>query len=500
VVSLTRNPERVRRGLGTRLLRKLVQLGFLGLFLFPLFVVVYKKITFQPAVTFTSWLLPWDPLILISNIFQSQWSVLVIGAPLLLLALTFIFGRSFCGWVCPIGSLLDLVSLLAFWRKKKRKNRSNGLYVPGRNTLTRYYLLIAGVLGGLISLKLIGLLDPLVIFHRVSSGLAANLFALQQPAVQVSLGVFSLIFLTLVFLELWQARFWCRNLCPLGALLSLVSRFSLLNRRVSLGCNHCGECRRICPMNAVPREPHDTIYSDCTFCLECRDACPRQGISFNFGTLAGMRWQPETSEAKKTKLSGKYQPENQSITMSRRQVIGGLAAGVVGLSFTPLTILVPQRDVLRPPGALPEEEFIRTCIICQECVRVCPTGGLHSVFLESGLAGIGTPQLLPRQGACALNPSCPDLCAQVCPVGAILPVKPDQLKLGVARVDHELCLAWDQGARCLVCVEACLAGAAQVFQGRVVVDPQKCTGCGRCECGCPVSGSAIRVFPIDRQS
>jgi ferredoxin-type protein NapG/ferredoxin-type protein NapH len=77
------------------------------------------------------------------------------------------------------------------------------------------------------------------------------------------------------------------------------------------------------------------------------------------------------------------------------------------------------------------------------------------------------------------------------------PIQPEQLKIGLARVDHSLCLAWDQGTRCLVCVEACLNNAAQAYQGRVTVDPQKCTGCGRCESGCPVAGSAIRVYPLE---
>ena len=143
---------------------------------------------------------------------------------------------------------------------------------------------------------------------------------------------------------------------------------------------------------------------------------------------------------------------------------------------------------------------MRTCIVCQECVRVCPTGGLKPVFLESGLAGIGTPQLVSRQGACSIKPSCPDLCAKVCPTGALRQIRPEQLKIGLARVDHSLCLAWDQGTRCLVCVEACLNNAAQAYQGRVTVDPQKCTGCGRCESGCPVAGSAIRVYPLETTS
>lgn len=162
----------------------------------------------------------------------------------------------------------------------------------------------------------------------------------------------------------------------------------------------------------------------------------------------------------------------------------------------PMTDLAPRKKVLRPPGALPEESFIRTCILCQECIRVCPTGGLRPAGLESGLSSLGTPILVPRQGGCALNPSCPDMCAQVCPVGAIQPVRKDQFKIGIAKVHREACLAWDQGAKCLVCVEACLNSAAIAYSGRVTVDPNRCTGCGRCESGCPVPGSAIRVEPF----
>jgi MauM/NapG family ferredoxin protein len=151
--------------------------------------------------------------------------------------------------------------------------------------------------------------------------------------------------------------------------------------------------------------------------------------------------------------------------------------------------------VIRPPGALQEADFLRACILCQECVRVCPTGGLKPLSALAG-AVVGTPHLVPRQGSCSLNPSCPHLCAQVCPAGAIRRIAPSQFKIGLARVDHALCLAWDQGSKCLVCVEACLVEAAMPYHGRVTVDPNKCTGCGRCEQACPVVESAIRVYPL----
>ena len=177
-------------------------------------------------------------------------------------------------------------------------------------------------------------------------------------------------------------------------------------------------------------------------------------------------------------------------------MFGGLAAGAVGLALVPAVERDRRGGVLRPPGALHEEAFVRTCILCQECVRVCPTGGLKPTTFEAGLAAVGTPQLVPLTGACTRNPSCPGLCAQVCPVGAIQPIAPEQVKIGRAVVDHPLCLAWDQQVKCLVCVEACLVEAAQVYNGRIVVDPQRCTGCGRCENACPVAGSAIHVRPF----
>ncbi len=67
------------------------------------------------------------------------------------------------------------------------------------------------------------------------------------------------------------------------------------------------------------------------------------------------------------------------------------------------------------------------------------------------------------------------------------------MRLGLAEVDRRACLAWDQETKCLVCVEACLVDAAQMYNGRIVVDPNRCTGCGRCENACPVAGAAIHV-------
>lgn len=461
----------------TQVGRWLVQLSFLALFLYPLGVAVYQRLTYSPAPVFASWLMAFDPVIAAGQVAHRA-LLLVIGGPLLLLALTLVFGRFFCGWVCPLGTLLDLVRPLAFWQKRKPLKPTGGLFPPNRNSRLRYWLLAVILGASIVSLRSVGLLDPLVIFHRGSTSLAHALTGPQTGWLAAS-GMVLLAFVGIVALELWQPRFWCRNLCPFGALLGLVSRFSLLRRWVlPSACSGCRLCERTCPMNAMAGGVETTDYSQCTFCLECTGVCDRDGIRFGF------------------RGSGQPAAPRPSGGISRRAFLGSAGAAVLGAAAVPVVEALPdQKPVLRPPGALPEAEFLYTCILCQECIRVCPTGGLQPALFQAGLAGLGTPVLVPRMGGCALNPSCPDLCAQVCPVGAILPMTKETMQIGVAHVIRESCLAWDQGAKCLVCVEACLNSAAVTYNGRVTVNPNLCTGCGRCESGCPVPGSAIRVVP-----
>lgn len=473
------------RFLTARIGRRLVQLGFLAIFLYPLGISLYQRISYSSVPTFTSWLLIWDPLLILSQAISQKQEVYIIGMPLFILSATLLFGRSFCGWVCPLGTLVDLVRLMSFWKHK-----------PGQkhyNSRVRYYLLAGMFLASIYSLKLLGILDPLVIINRASISLASNSLTGNLPGYRATLSIGFLVFMVILSLEFWQPRLWCRSLCPVGALLSIISRFSILRRWVrSERCSGCGRCSANCDMNALENNGIVNDYAHCTFCLECQSHCSRHAIQFAFFRPGDTSIQ--STESYLPHASATTPPSHESHS-TRRAFFGTIGAGVVSLGLSEALHRLPSRPALRPPGALPEAEFLRTCILCQECIRVCPTGGLQPAFLENGLTGVGAPILVPRHGGCALNPSCPHLCSRVCPVGAIKPVSKIDMKIGVASVDRSTCLAWDQGAKCLVCVEACLNSAAIPFHGRVTIDTDRCTGCGRCESGCPVPGSAIHVKP-----
>lgn len=474
--------------------RRLVQTGFLLLFLFPWLPVLAAHFSGKDLTPYTSWLLPFDALANSAKGLHGDIPWIVVGSTLFILTGSWVFGRAFCGWICPLGTILDWIRPLAIWQKRQTVRPTN------RNSRVRFYLLVILLTASFLSLQFVGWFDPLVIFNRAASALIHDLMLFDLSNLRLVPFFVSFIFLIILALELYKPRFWCRNICPFGALISLPARFSRLNRRVSNACTYCGECRNVCPMRAIGTEPHDTRYTDCTFCLECETVCPNQGIHFEFGQTALQKWKNDIPAKKEERApEGSYSASVQTRDpiMTRRQAIETLVAGGIGLAVSPAIALATPRTVpVRPPGALPEARFLQTCILCQECVRICPSKALRPALLEAGITSIGTPILSPRQGACSFVTGCPQLCAQACPVGAIRPIAVGDMKVGIARVDHKACLAWDQGEKCLVCVEACLSEAAKSINGRIIIDAEKCTGCGRCESGCPIAGSAIRVYPL----
>jgi ferredoxin len=183
------------------------------------------------------------------------------------------------------------------------------------------------------------------------------------------------------------------------------------------------------------------------------------------------------------------------------------------LRVTPLSsrnILTPR--LIRPPGALEEKEFLKRCVKCGECMKVCLTNGLQPTFLEAGFEGIWSPMLVPKIGYCEYRCT---LCGQVCPTGAIkeVPLKDKiNIKIGLAMIDKNRCLPYAHAIPCIVCEEVCptLKKAVWFENNRVIdregrekiiqqprVDLELCIGCGICETKCPVkSQPAIYVTSV----
>ena len=457
-----------------------------------------------------------DPLILAASLLT--FSPLVAGLfwSLLFVALTFVLGRFFCGWVCPMGTALDGFRRLLF-----RSQPDQG--VACRWHRAKYYLLIALLVSAPFSLNLVGLFDPLSLLYRSvaivfypafgygveKAGLVlyragAPFTYVSEPVYQALkatvlpfkplvylLPLFTLaLFALVVGLERVDRRFWCRALCPLGALYGLMARFSRLRRRPAALCPDCGECATLCKMAALsPEEPLRHQTAECQLCLNCMARCPEDRVSFT--------WESKAPRA--------------PLDLGRRQMITALAVGVVAVPALRLGSLAlrPDEFLIRPPGAQIEAEFLARCVRCGQCMRVCITNGLQPVFWEAGLEGLFTPRLIPRLGHCEY--SC-HLCGQVCPTGAIpamaLPVKQASI-LGAATINRARCIPYTEGADCLVCEEHCPVSPKAItfmeaevlnLKGEKVrvklpaVQPERCIGCGHCEHVCPVGGAAaIRV-------
>jgi MauM/NapG family ferredoxin protein len=157
--------------------------------------------------------------------------------------------------------------------------------------------------------------------------------------------------------------------------------------------------------------------------------------------------------------------------------------------------LLIEKPLLRPPGALPEPEFLKTCQRCGKCVESCPANAIRP-FQGDNPALVGTPYIDPGRQPCVV---CDSLaCMQVCPSGALRKLSVAEIKIGLARVNLETCLR-TRKIDCRFCVDFCPIGEKAIrldANGRVEVLPSGCVGCGVCQYQCPTDPKAIIIQPI----
>jgi ferredoxin len=397
---------------------------------------------------------------------------------------------------------------------------------PGQRI--KYFLLIAVLVGAIMGTNLAGLPDPISMLFRsvalavipgIGTGLRevfgwmagsnikilnlmsyaevplAPVFGYAYKAFQAA-WLIGLLFLVILFLNRIRPRFWCRFLCPLGALLGLFSRFTILRlEKDQERCTGCHACTRTCPGAAGPEPGKEWESSECLMCFNCFDACPEGALAFRFRLGSpGLNKKPD---------------------MGRRAVLAGILAGISIPLLGRLDGLVHKVSdprLIRPPGSLPERDFLTLCQRCGLCMKVCPTNVINPTIGEAGMAGLWTPHLVMTQGYCEYTCT---LCGDVCPTGAIAEFSVTDkierhIKIGSAYIDRGRCLPWSGNGPCIVCEEHCPTSPKTIYFKKDVVagpggteiqvqlpyvDLRRCVGCGICEFKCPVKGRpAIRVI------
>jgi polyferredoxin len=476
-----------------------------SVFFFILFVILVGITDFRNMKGYeVSLFLELDPLTALST-FLTSWTLYKgMALSLIIIIGTLLFGRFFCSWVCPLGILNQWISHLLNRRRPVDDYRINAYRPIFR---LKYYILILLLVLAAFGTLQTGLLDPIPLITRsfsISAFPAVNYvgsgFYIKQPLFQGGV-LIAAIFIAILFANRFISRFWCRVICPLGALLGLLSSASLLRiRRDVLKCTDCQKCLRSCHGGC---EPHTELrVSECHVCMNCIEDCPEDAIHYG--------------------LAREKSSVHTPVDLSRRRLI---ETGIAGIVLFPMMKSVvnsettAQHRVIRPPGSIAESEFLRRCIKCGECMRVCPTNVIQPALLESGFEGLWSPILLNKTGYCEYN--CV-LCSQVCPTGAIMELSIEKkigkppfrkpLKIGTAFYDRGRCLPWAMNTECIVCEEVCPTSPKAIWFESVELtlrdgakkhlklphlDPNLCVGCGICENKCPVHDKpAVRVSSI----
>ena len=362
-----------------------------------------------------------------------------------LFLLTFLFGRFYCSTLCPLGILQEFL-MFVFRRKNSLKKN-----------LPYKYFIAALVLGFLIggTAFLVRLIDPYTLFGSAMSG-----------------ALYGLVVLFLIAVLVWfKGRWFCSNLCPVGTLLGLISKFAVNKIYIDADkCVSCGACASKCPTGSIDYKQKTVDNETCVKCLKCLGKCPKSAISF-----------------------GMHKNKNVPFFQSRRKfLIGGAAVGVLLLAAKGSVLLAKSavekfKKVIIPAGAKNLDDFANRCLNCNLCVQNCPMKIIKKADGDYPVVHIDY-----TDGFCDYD--C-HRCSEVCPSGAIERIslaEKRKTQIGVALVDESKCI------KCGLCVMKC---PRQIIKredgGYSQISADECIGCGACQNACPVD--AIAVVPVEKQ-
>ena len=421
-----------------------------------------------------------------------------------ILIVTLLFGRIYCSVICPLGIYQDGIAHIA---EKRKKNR----YSFKKSTKYRYYIGLAFFLliaFGFTSIAIF--IEPYSIYGRFASNLFAavyrlinnvlayfaerwNSYAFYHVDVYIkSMPMFIIAiayFLIITILALIKGRWFCNNICPVGALLGCLSKFSIFKPVIDTSkCNGCGLCEKNCRCSAIDSKNHKIDYTKCVTCFNCVSGCKRGAMKYGVKIENSENSENSNKEGKtsrKTFLSTIAVLAAASTLKAQEKVVDGGLATITKKK-------APKRDVpLKPAGSVSLENFTSRCTGCQLCVQSCPNDVLRA---STRLENLMQPEMSFERGYC--RPSC-TTCSEVCPAGAISRITREEkssIQIGHAVWVGQNCVALHDGVECGNCSRHCPTGAITMMPYDAedpaspkipIINEERCIGCGACEHVCP---------------
>lgn len=419
----------------------------------------------------------------------------------IVLILTLLTGRTYCSFLCPLGIGQDLFSRIG--GRFKRKFRRYGFKRPF--TILRYSLLALTVIVTLIwGIYMITLLDPYSIFGRfmtyfakpavlyINNFLAGilgkfDIYTLSNvPVKRFALIAYSIpaaFFILVGTLSFTKGRLYCNMICPMGTLLGILSKVSLLRIKFNeTACTRCGRCALGCKSSCIDFLNHDIDVTRCVDCFNCLNTCQEKALSYGFVSLKNKVH--ETDE-------------------SRRKVIAGSILLLLGSSSVSKgqqkSAPIPKKDStvkenktypVCPPGGVGIADFNKYCTACSLCINACPNGVLQPALSQYGLAGLMQPVMDYHKSFCTYNCT---ICTEICPTNALKPLILEAKKLtqiGKTIFIKDNCIVKTEKTNCGACSESCPTKAVHMipYEGNLLIPETTddiCIGCGHCEFACP---------------
>ena len=422
-----------------------------------------------------------------------------------LAVLTLVLGRVYCSVICPLGVFQDLIS----WLNGRRKGKKNRFGYRRERKWLRYGMLVLFIVLMVAGVNAVAILiAPYSAWGRIATNLLAPLYgwgnnllaaisahfgsyAFYPTEVYIkSLPVFivaAVTFIILVILAWRGGRTWCNNICPVGTVLGILSRYAIFRPVIDTDkCINCGVCGKRCKASCIDTKNHAIDYSRCVVCFDCLENCHSGAIKYRFayGKKSG---EAKTDETRRAFVTGIALVAGTATVEAKKQKVAEGLATLEGKQ-------APPREVVPvPAGSTSRKHFYQHCTACQLCVSKCPENVLRP---SARLATLMQPEMHFDQGFCRIDCT---RCSQVCPTGAIRLVESaadkSAIQIGHAVVIPENCI------HCGNCARHCPTGAITMVKpddgrgrGIPAVNPAQCIGCGACEYHCPTRPvSAIYV-------